>query len=153
MYVFDTNVFRAWKFRSWDACEEQCVYEITTTFAGKTYEATWQLNTSTEQYERYEFDDVVIDPQTKEHIVVDTLVVQYVDTGVLDGVGRLGMDTIGSGDVLVFRNGFKVEGEWRKESRTDRTLFYDFDEEGHEIELKAGKIWIVVMNQTGDVSF
>ncbi|PIR75658.1 MAG: hypothetical protein CO030_00150 [Candidatus Magasanikbacteria bacterium CG_4_9_14_0_2_um_filter_42_11] len=149
----DTHVSRAWKFRAWDACEEQCVHEITTTYAGKTYEATWQYNTSTQQYERYEFDDVVIDPQTKEHIVVDTLVVQYVDTGVLDGVGRLGMDTIGSGDVLVFRNGFKVEGEWRKESRTDRTLFYDFDEEGHEIELKAGKIWIVVMNQTGDVSF
>jgi len=149
----DTNVFRAWKFRSWDACEEQCVYEITTTFAGKTYEATWQLNTSTEQYERYEFDEPVIDAETKEHIIADTLIVQYVDTTVLDGVGRLGMDTIGSGEAIVFRNGFKVEGQWRKVSRTERTKFYDFDEEGHQIELNAGKIWIVVMNRSDGISF
>jgi len=63
------------------------------------------------------------------------------------------MDTIGSGEAIVFRNGFKVEGQWRKVSRTERTKFYDFDEEGHQIELNAGKIWIVVMNRSDGISF
>ncbi|HBB37973.1 MAG: hypothetical protein UV82_C0006G0022 [Candidatus Magasanikbacteria bacterium GW2011_GWD2_43_18] len=148
----DSHLTGQWKFRPWDTCTEQCVNEITTTFAGKTYEATWHYNTSTEQYERYEFGDLVTDPQTSEPVVADTLIIQYVHTTVLDGVGRLGMDTIGSGEALVFRNGFKVEGEWRKPSRIERTKFYDFDEEGHPIEFKAGKIWIVVMNQTGGVT-
>ncbi len=148
-----SHSFSPWKFRAWDACTEQCIHDITTTFAGTTYEATWRYNTSTSQYERYEFDELVIDPQTKEHIVADTLVVQYVDTTVLDGVGRLGMETVGTGDALVFRNGFKVEGEWRKDSRTDRTKFYTVEGEEHDIELNPGKIWIVVMNRIDGISY
>ncbi|PIR76304.1 MAG: hypothetical protein COU32_02805 [Candidatus Magasanikbacteria bacterium CG10_big_fil_rev_8_21_14_0_10_42_10] len=150
----ETNTpVRSWKFRAWDTCDVQCIHEITTTFAGKTYQATWRYNTSTEQYERFEFGDPVVDPQTHEHITTDTLIVQYVDTTVTDAVGRLAMDTLGKGEAIVFRNGFKVEGQWRKETRKDRTIFYDFDEEGHEIELKPGKIWIVVMNRDDGVSF
>lgn len=146
--------FDAWEFEKWDECQENCVNEIETVFSGQTYSASWEYNTSTEQYERFEFDQPVIDPQTGDQVVADTIVVQYVDTEVLDNIGRLGMETIGSGDAIVFRNGFGVEGEWRKDSRKDRTRFYDFDGiDGNEIPFKAGKIWVVVMNRVDGVTF
>jgi len=144
----------SWRFEKWGQCEENCVNEISTVFSGETYSATWEYNSSTEQYERFEFGEPVVDLQTGDQVVADTLIVQYVDTEVIDGVGRLSMETIGSGDGILFRNGFKIEGEWRKESREGRTKFYDFDGvDGNEIALKAGKIWIVVMNGTGSVSY
>ncbi len=138
-----------WKFESMDACEEDCVEEIITIYSGETYQATWKYNTATEQYMRYELGDIVIDAETENQIIADTIVVQYVDTTVLDGVGRLGMDTIGEENAIVFRNGLKIEGEWRKNSREDRTLFVD--EQGKMISFKAGKIWIVVMNRVDGV--
>ena len=143
--------YEPWTFASMDACAEDCVEKITTTYSGQTYQATWKYNTSTEQYERYELGDAVFDAGSGDHVAVDTLIVQYVDTTVLDGVGRLGMDTIGSGEAIVFRNGFKVEGEWQKDSREGRTVFVDSADKA--IALKPGKIWIVVMNRVGEVSF
>ncbi len=150
----DLSLQDGWKFSNMDACAENCVEEITTTYSGQTYEASWKYNTSTQKYERYEFDEPVVGTQTGDQLVADTLIIQYVDTEVLDGVGRLGMDTIGSGDAIIFRNGFKIEGEWRKDSREARTKFYDFDGvDGNEIPMKPGKIWIAVMNRVDGVSF
>ncbi len=147
------NNLEPWKFERWDACAEDCVEEITTTYSGQTYQATWKYNTTTQKYERYEFDEPVIGAQTGDQLVADTLIIQYVDTQVLDGVGRLGMDTIGSGDAIIFRNGFKIEGEWRKDSREGRTKFYNVDAEEYEIAFKPGKIWIAVMNRVDGVVF
>jgi len=80
------------------------------------------------------------------------LVVQdNVDTDVLDGVGRLAMDTIGSGRALVMRNGYKLEGKWQKDSRKGRTKF--FDDTNNEISLNPGKIWIAVMNRVNGVEY
>ena len=60
------------------------------------------------------------------------------------------MDTIGTGDAIVFRNGYKIEGEWRKDLREGRTKFYTDQDE--EIAFQPGKIWIAVMNRVDGIS-
>lgn len=142
-----------WKFNHWDDCVVQCVHGVIITFSGKTYETEWKYNTSTKQYERYEYGKIVRDSETGDMVVADTIVVQYVGTRVIDSIGRLSMDTIGTGNAIIFRDGFKIEGEWRKMSRTDRTRFYYFDQENQEIPFRAGKIWVEMVNRADGVSF
>ncbi len=139
-----------WTFEKMEACEEDCIENIDIVFLAPTYTAEWEYTTSTEQYGRYQMGYPHVD-QDGTQIMADTIIIQYVDTQVLDNVGRLGMDTIGSGDAIVFRNGHMIEGTWNKEDLESKTQW--LDAEGNEISLQAGKIWIEVVNQRGDVKF
>jgi hypothetical protein len=49
-------------------------------------------------------------------------------------------DVIGSGDLLVFRNGKVIEGQWRRESEEDVTELVDA--RGEEISLAPGTTWV-----------
>lgn len=138
-----------WKFENnQESCLENCVDEITISFLPPVYEAVWKYSTSTQQYERFQLGKPHVD-QDGSTMYADTIAVQYVETQVLDTYGRLAMDTIGEGKTSVFRNGFEIQGIWKKSSRTDKTRF--FDESGNEIFFKPGKIWIEVVNQRGEV--
>lgn len=139
---------KGWKFENGDRCIENCVDEIRVTLRAPVYEAVWKYSTTTDRYERFQLGKPHRD-EDGNNIYADTIVVQYVDTKVLDEVGRLGMDTRGSGKASVFKNGFEISGTWKKEYRTDKTRF--FDESGNEIAFKPGKIWIEVVNQIGGV--
>jgi hypothetical protein len=48
---------------------------------------------------------------------------------------------IGENKATILRDGQVIEGKWRKQSRLDRTQY--FDGEGKEIPLNRGQIWIV----------
>ena len=76
---------------------------------------------------------------------------QFVTTTVLDAIGRLGMETVGEGRAVVFRDGRMIEGVWKKQSASDRTEWRDTN--GDVIPLNPGKIWIEVLNQHGSLSF
>jgi len=124
--------------------------EIIVSFLSPVYEATWEFNSSTGKYDRYQMEGSHRD-QDGRKIKADTIIVQHVNSQVLDSVGRLNIDTIGEGEVEVFYDGLVFEGTWKKVSRTSRTKFYN--ENGEEIKLKAGKIWIEVVNGRGSVKF
>lgn len=141
---YTNETYDGWLFDDVDACETDCISEIEVVFSGLTYTAGWDYNTTTESYFRSQARDPHFDSD-RSQIVADTVIVQFVDTTVLDGVGRLGMDTIGAGDSIVFQKGHAISGEWKKERVTDRTRF--FAENGDEVVLNAGKIWIEVINR------
>ncbi len=79
------------------------------------------------------------------------MIVQKVTSQVLDTVGRLAIDTIGTGEVIVFQNGKMITGIWKKDGRESRTRFYDAN--NNEIKLNPGKIWIEVVNERTGVSY
>ena len=131
-----------------DSTEDNCVKEIEITFAYPGYRATWKYNTSTEKYDRYQSGGLHQDADG-DLIQADTIVVQHVNTKVLDAKGRLGMETIGSGKAEIYMKGQKIEGSWGKEDETARTQFYNSEEE--KINLNPGKVWIEVVNQQASV--
>lgn len=126
------------------------IKQITVSFLAPVYEAVWKYNTTTQQYGRYQMGYPHVD-QDGRQIMADTIVVQYVNTRVLDEVGRLDMDTIGNGEAVVFYNGLDYKGTWVKENKNSRTKFYDLS--GEELLFKSGKIWVEVVNQNGSVLF
>jgi len=118
--------------------------DINVSFLAPSYVVDWKYNSSTQKYERWQAG--------KEHrdavgtlIVADTVVVQHVKYKVLDEIGRISIETVGSGPVEVYFDGQKISGMWKKLDRTSRTRFYN--EFGEEIKLKSGKIWVEVINR------
>lgn len=129
---------------------DQVVGEIKVSFLPPVYEAVWKYNTSTNQYVRYQMNQPHTDYDGTP-IVADNVIVQKVTSQVLDTVGRLAIDTIGTGEVIVFQNGKMITGTWKKDGRESRTRFYDAN--NNEIKLNSGKIWIEVVNERTGVSY
>jgi DUF3048 family protein len=78
-------------------------------------------------------------------VAATNIVVMLVDretTRITDAAGNPvpNFDVVGSGDLLVFRNGKVIEGEWRRESEKDATEL--LDKQGDEIALAPGTTWV-----------
>jgi hypothetical protein len=147
---YGTESYETWQFGEVKKCEINCTTRVAINFSSTAFEAVWKFNSSTEKYERYQAGRLHKD-QDGTIITADTLIIQKANSTVLDGVGRLAIDTVGTGEAIVFANGNIIQGEWKKESRTGRTRW--LDSTGEEIVLKAGKIWVEVVNVTASVEY
>lgn len=142
---YTTTSFQGWTFGDIAACTEQCMQKIQIPYAtGNTYTASWTYVSSTEQYLREQAGSADVDTDGAQ-IVADTVIIQSVDSRVLDSAGRLEINTVGKGEVRVFQKGTMIVGEWKKESVSQRTIFYDAY--GEEIVLNPGKIWVQIINK------
>ena len=140
----------SWKFGEVAPCTTDCVTSITASFLPPVYEAEWKYSSTTQKYLRYQMGKPHVD-QDGTQISAETIVVQRVQTKVLDDELRIEMNTIGTGDALVFTKGNVIKGTWKKFSKSSKTRFYDSS--GQEITLTPGKIWIEVVNQVGDIDY
>lgn len=140
---YNQDDYDGWVFEKTAGCVENCVSKIEVNLSSApVYKAVWEFNTTTQKYAR--FQNTKTSQETNgEEIVADTMIVQRVKSKILDEIGRKEIETLGKGDVYVFRNGKMTKGQWFKQSRKDRTKFYD--EEGEIIPLQAGKIWVEVL--------
>jgi hypothetical protein len=106
------------------------------------YKIQWTYNASSSLYERFVNNSADRD-SNKNQIITNNIVVQMSGTKVLDEVGRRKIETVGSGDALVLRNGKIITGSWTKETMVSRTKF--FDKKGEEIVLSPGKTFVQVL--------
>ena len=89
-----------------------------------------------------------IDKETGKPIYTDNIIVQKVNSQVLDTKGRLKIDMNAGGDAILFTGGKEIKGSWTKEDGI--TLFRD--NEGEEYKLTKGKTWIEVADQNCNIS-
>ena len=85
-------------------------------------------------------------------IIADTVIIQRVLSTTIDEIGRKRINTTGPGDVIVFRDGYMIEGFWRKDGARERTQFISAST-SEPIALKPGKIWIELVPQDGRLEF
>lgn len=67
------------------------------------------------------------------------------------GEGRLKLDLIGDGEMLLFRDGQVISGRWRKESFVSQTEW--FDSAGGPLSLKPGQTWVEIVPGARDVIY
>lgn len=147
---YSNTAVTPWKFAQQEPCTDNCATEIIATFNGTTYQATWRYNSSTQEYIRYQDGRPHAD-MGGATITADTIIVQSVESTVIDAVGRLDIDTIGTGEVTVFAQGHVTTGTWQKETLTGRTRWLDAD--GTDIALQPGTIWIEVLNERASLEY
>lgn len=81
-----------------------------------------------------------------ENVIV--MFVSFAQTG--DSKRRLEADLIGSGKAIVFTNGRRVDGTWRKTGTTEPTLFYDAA--GDPVTLTVGQTFVQVLPRGSKVT-
>lgn len=135
--------YDGWKFKNDDSASSLPTGEksITIDFSSFSYKVEYKYDRDKNDYVRYLAGQ---QHQDKDGTAIRAkdVIVQKAKTQLVDSE-RLGMETVGSGEAIVFRDGQAITGTWERKTKADRTRFYD--QSGQEIELNAGHIWVEVV--------
>ena len=135
--------FTPWDFKD-DLEESQRPQNASATvnFSTPNYSVKWSYDPKTNTYSR---------SQTKTPTIkAKNIIIQWMDRWpIVSKIGERGyaMKTVGSGKAKILMDGKVIDGTWKKDSRTERTWFYDSS--GNKIKFNRGQIWIeIVHNDT-----
>lgn len=109
-----------------------------------TSDVYWRYRNNKDAYLRFHGDEAHR-LEDGSQVPTTNVVVMSVDrepTRITDAAGNPvpTFDVVGSGDLLVFRNGKVIEGEWRRGSEDEPTRL--LDKQGDEIALAPGTTWV-----------
>ena len=114
----------------------------------------WVYDQNTNQYARFMAGQEHRDAKNNTQLVAKSIIVQFTPTslsGVNPDKGILDISTVGEGRVLIFQDGQVLEGKWKKDSKTARTIF--LDNEGNLIRLVGGVHWFEIVKTDTTVSY
>ncbi len=115
------------------------------------YKVEYHYDAASNEYARVMSGAAHEDLVSGEQYHAKNVIVQFMATRPIPGddAGRIDMDLIGTGDAIVFQDGIRIEGSWRKTGATRSTAF--LDEAGERIKLNAGQTWIQIVPVEGSV--
>ncbi len=116
----------------------------TINIAYRTGAIGYQYDPSLDAYLRLVGGKPQTDPANTKLVYARDIVVMFqqltYDAAQDPGHNRPILVTVGSGESIVFKEGVKIHGKWKKATNTDLTRFYD--DSGVEIPLVRGEIFI-----------
>lgn len=122
---------------------------------GSDYLVEWRYDITTNSYLRSNGGKPHIDFNTEKQLTAKNVIIVFADESIANDGYENGQhilyDLAGRDDALIFQNGQAIEGSWEKDDEEDMMRF--FDEEGEEIVLVAGKIWIEILPTGNDVDY
>lgn len=107
------------------------------------YSVSYQYDTATKRYMRYINGKAHLDEIDSSAIGAKNVIVQVVPTKVVDDVGRLDLELVGSGDAFYLSNGVKVPLTWSKANRQAQTVYKN--PQGDVLSLNPGNTWIQIV--------
>lgn len=145
---------KSWLFKE-DLAERKDQGPITINFSSPTYKVTWKYDKTKNLYLRELAGTPHKDALSGEQLSAKTIITMNVFHGANPPYSsgkesEWGMATIGQAAMSVFQDGQRINGQWKKPDRKERTRFYN--ESQQEVQLNRGKIWIEVIPQEGSVS-
>ncbi|MCK5511047.1 DUF3048 domain-containing protein [Candidatus Parcubacteria bacterium] len=123
---------------------------VTINFLLSEFKVDWKYISETNNYLRYLGGKKQLVSDNKE-IFAKNIIIQYVDSEVLDEEMRQEFQHIGNGYVLVCMDGVCEKGFWRKKNLNSRTKFYNLED--NEFEFNRGTTWIEVVNPGYEVEY
>jgi len=121
---------------------------ITIDFLLSEFKVEWKYIAEQNSYLRYLGGKKQIVSDDKE-IFAKNIIIQYVDSKVLDEEMRQEFQHIGMGEALVCVNGVCEKGSWKKKNLNSRTKFYNLEDD--EFEFNRGTTWIEIVNPRYEV--
>ncbi|KYO65173.1 DUF3048 domain-containing protein [Thermovenabulum gondwanense] len=115
-----------------------------------SYKVTYIFDKNEGIYRRFMNENIHADKNTNNPITTKNLLILYMNTKVIDKVGRLTIETYGYGNGFYVFNGKCVKIFWeRKEDGNLKLLSQD----KKNIKLRKGNIWIQVVPQNTKIKF
>ncbi len=107
------------------------------------FNVLWSYDENSDTYKRLRNGQPETDRNNGNQVSVSTVIVMKT-TSSFTSKDYLTVVTAGNGDAVIYQNGVKIEGKWSKDPATlDSKLFF-YDNDGKEIELAPGKIWVEI---------
>ncbi len=138
----ETPTFTPWTFKDETPLEQRpaTVTDLVIDFSSFTYRVKYVYDRVNNRYTRYVADQPHV-TRDGTQLYADNVVVEFMKTGLIKGEKeRLDLQTVGTGKMLMFRDGTTTEGTWKKDSATGRTQFLDAS--GNVLALNPGVTWI-----------
>lgn len=140
------STFSSWEFTAPSKKEIRPTDEkfINISYYSPSYDVRYVYDRNQNVYRRWNGGEEHHDALTNTQITVKNIVVQFVDTTLEDAAaGRLNIDVIGRGRVIIFHDGYATEGEWERTGIAERTQFHDGD--GKTMNFIPGNIWMELL--------
>jgi hypothetical protein len=115
------------------------------------YTVSFEYEPDNKRYLRYINDKPHTDRETGEQLSARNIIIQYVQTKVIDSVGRLDIALVGKGEGYYITGGGMEKIKWEKKIRSGATTYYDFN--GKEISLNPGQTWVQIVPLKTKVTF
>ncbi|MFP4514894.1 MAG: DUF3048 domain-containing protein [Parcubacteria group bacterium] len=118
-------------------------------FGSTAYEVSWVYDFEKNNYIRTLNDKVHVDDRNID-IRAKNLIIQKVDSRVLDEKLRLKVDVIGEGEAVICFEAQCKEGTWEKDSAKARTRYYVNKK---EVDFSTGNFWIELLDQNAVLTY
>lgn len=132
--------WEGWNFGVLNSTGTESVFSFSVNYS-RDFVVGWRYNPEKKNYERILNDEMFAD-EKNNIITAENVIIQLTSISVLDEVGRKKIQTVGSGEARVYRDGIMVRATWKKENPSARTRFYDKDDV--EITLTPGRTWVMI---------
>lgn len=149
-FLRDTEL-NLWVFNSEDLpAGDQAMEEFHLEYFNK-YTVSYTYDDVKKQYKRFINGKPHTDRNTGDSIYVKNIIVQFLNTKVIDDVGRLSITTVNNGEGYYISNGCFSRIKWQKEGRSQRTQYTL--EDGSKLSINKGNTWIQIMPQWGSLNY
>jgi hypothetical protein len=138
---FKNDQYSGWKYEEKPVCSVDCIQKVSVAFS-PAYKIDWKYTVETGLFER-SLNGRVQQDEDGTAYKANNVIIQHVKMSVIDEVGRKRITTVGSGTAEMFVAGVKIEGTWKKTSRSERTMWFDVS--GNEVLLSPGKTWVEIV--------
>ncbi|MCF7795014.1 DUF3048 domain-containing protein [Patescibacteria group bacterium] len=123
--------------------------DINIDFGADAYEVNWVYDFENNNYLRSLNNKVHVDDNNID-IKAKNIIIQRVNSEVLDEKLRLRINTISEGEAVICFEAQCREGTWKKDSAKARTRYYV---DGKEIDFSVGNFWIEILDQNGELEY
>ena len=113
-------------------------------------EVVYQYQPVDKDYLRFISGKAHIDAENFLPLRMKNIIIQFVDTKILDGEGRLSLNLNSKGRAIISSGGKTTEGTWEKQSN-DVTKYFDAD--GKEVILPPGQTWIEIVQSNMHIDY
>ncbi len=127
------------------------VNDLVIDFSSFSYKVTYKYDRVQNSYLRFVADQPHL-TRDGVQLVAKNIMVQFEKIGLIaNDKQRLDIQTIGSGKLLLFRDGTVTSGTWKKDSDAARTQWLDAS--GNALALNPGQIWIETVPTDAKVTY
>lgn len=103
------------------------------------FTVTWRYDVNSNTYFRSRDGHAEMDKNTNQQVGVKNVVVAQTTWSPISK-DYLRIKTVGGGVVVIYKNGQRIAGTWKKADNKAKLFFYDA--QGEEVQFAPGKIWV-----------